>query len=226
MVTVIESSKDLTVAGAVCLHYFWHSNVAVFKMFLSVRAYGETTRVQFPLHCVELGWWNGVKKIWSSARDPVQHLLPEFLMHGITSKHVPPPTIPATCSSVTAVFPFASSSFNASFGSTSIWRQINIVVISGHSSVNAFYWDFYAENILCMSLASCFSVFIIEHVNVGPLLCVAVFDFILFQYSLQILSPCDSSSYPALWLCPFRTPELFICMQAFCFVRVFVYQGC
>lgn len=159
----------------------------------------------------------------SSARDPVQHLLPEFLMHGIMSKHLPPPTSPATCSSGMAVFPFVSSSFNASFDSTSIWRQINIVVISGHSSVNALYWYFYAENILCMSLASfCYSIFIIEHVNVGPLLCFAVFSFILFQYSLQIMSLHDSSSYPALWLCPFRTPELFICTQTLCFVCVFI----
>lgn len=42
--------------------------VKLFKLFLSVRAYGEATRNQLPLPCVELDWWSGVEEWWGRPR--------------------------------------------------------------------------------------------------------------------------------------------------------------
>lgn len=47
---------------------FGLSIAKLFKLFLSVRAFGEATRNQLPLPCVELGRWNGVKEWWGRHR--------------------------------------------------------------------------------------------------------------------------------------------------------------
>lgn len=170
---MIESSKYLTASSTVCSCYFWLSTVTLFK-FLSVRAYGEATRNQLPLPYVELSWWTGVKEWWrrpkiKSRRSvhgnghacaytcQVQYAPETLLSNSLqTFSHMVSRATPATFfSSDMTVFPPPSSIFYTSFDSTWLWRQVTIIVISGHSSINVLYWVFYAENTLCMSFASC-----------------------------------------------------------------------